>query len=94
MFDRFLNTPLPIFKPILRAFKAVKNGTLSLRKKCPYLEFFWSIFSRIRTEYGERYLVSLRIQSESGKIRTRKSPNTDTFHAVFVFTINELSIHE
>ena len=24
-----------------------------MREKCPYLEFFWSVFSRIRTEYGE-----------------------------------------
>ena len=30
----------------------------------------------------ERYLVSLRIQCEYGKIWTRKTPNTDTFHAV------------
>ena len=30
----------------------------------------------------ERYGVSLRIQSECGKIRTRKTPNTDIFHAV------------
>ena len=30
----------------------------------------------------ERYSVSLHIQSECGKIRTRKIPNTDTFHAV------------
>ena len=28
------------------------------------------------------YSVSLRIQSECGKIRTRKTSNTDTFHAV------------
>ena len=26
---------------------------ISLRKKCPYSELFWSVFSRIRTEYGE-----------------------------------------
>ena len=26
---------------------------LSLREKCPYSELFWSVFSRIRTEYGE-----------------------------------------
>ena len=26
---------------------------LTLRKKCPYLELFWSVFSRIQTEYGE-----------------------------------------
>ena len=30
----------------------------------------------------ERYGVSLHIQSECGKIRTRKTPITDTFHAV------------
>ena len=29
-----------------------------------------------------RYSVSLRIQSECGKMRTRTTPNTDTFHAV------------
>ena len=30
----------------------------------------------------ERYAVSHRSQSECGKIRTRVTPNTDTFHAV------------
>ena len=52
----------------------------ALRKKCPYSELFWSAFSRIRTEHG----VSLRIQSECGKIRTRITPNTETFHAVLI----------
>ena len=33
----------------------------------------------------ERYSVSLRILSEYGKTRTRKTPNTDTFHAVASF---------
>ena len=33
--------------------------------------------------------VSLRIQSESGKIRTRKTPNTVTFHAVNVTEGNQ-----
>ena len=32
----------------------------------------------------ERYSVSLRIQSECGKMRTRITPNTDTFYVVFV----------
>ena len=32
----------------------------------------------------ERYGVSLRIQSECRKIRTRITPNTDTFHAVLL----------
>ena len=35
----------------------------------------------------ERYFISLRIQSECGKIRTRITPNTDTFYAVFVPSI-------
>ena len=30
----------------------------------------------------ERYRVSVRIQFECGKISTRKTPKTDTFHAV------------
>ena len=34
--------------------------------------FFWSIFFHIRTEYRE-IRVYLRIQSECGKIRTRKN---------------------
>ena len=29
------------------------NYTFQLRKKCPYSEFFSSVFSRIRTEYGD-----------------------------------------
>ena len=33
----------------------------------------------------ERYRVSLRIQFECGKMRTRKTPNTDNFYAVFIF---------
>ena len=43
--------------------------------------FFWSVFSRICTG-SERYSISLRIQSECGKIRSRKIPYLDTFHAV------------
>ena len=56
----------------------------TLCEKCPYSEFFfWFVFSLIRTEYGEtKYSISLRIHSECGKIRTRKTPNTDTFYPV------------
>ena len=28
------------------------------RKKCPYLEFFWTSFSRIRTKFGEIQTLS------------------------------------
>ena len=34
----------------------------------------------------ERYSLSLRIQSECRKIRTRITPDTDTFHAVRCLT--------
>ena len=44
---------------------------------CPYFPAFG-----LNTE---RYEVSLRIQSECRKTRTRKTPNTDTFYAVRVF---------
>ena len=32
----------------------------------------------------EKYGVPLRIQSKYGKIRVKKTPNTDTFHPVFL----------
>ena len=48
---------------------------IKLRKKCLYLELFWSVFFVIRTE-------SLRIQSKYAKIRTRITLNKDSFHAV------------
>ena len=35
----------------------------TLHKKCLYLEFFWFIFSRIWTEYGD---LGLCIQPENG----------------------------
>ena len=41
------------------------------RKKCPYSKLFWPAFPHIRTEYGEIL-----------HIRTRATPNTDTFYAV------------
>ena len=40
----------------------------SLHEKCPHSELFWSAFSRI--------------QSECGKMRTRITPNTNTFYAM------------
>ena len=45
-----------------------------LRKKRSYPELFWPVYS-----------VSLRIQFKCGKMRTRITPNTDTFYAVNIF---------
>ena len=39
----------------------------------------------------EIYPINLRIQSECGEIRTRKTPNTDAFYAVTIYVrINDI----
>ena len=40
----------------------------------------------------ERYFVSFRIPSECGKIRARRSPNTDTFYAVLHFLLFSIEV--
>ena len=55
---------------------------LSRHKKCPHSEYFPAFGPNT-----ERYGVFLHIQSESGKIQTRKTPNTDTFHVVYGITM-------
>ena len=43
---------------------------LCTAKKCPYSELFWSVFSRIRTEYGEIRSISpysVRMQENKGQ---------------------------
>ena len=55
------------------------------------MELFWSVFSHIRIKYGE-ILVSLRIRSECGKIRTTITSNTDNFYAVF-FVFFQYRVH-
>ena len=62
----------------------------SLRENCPYLELFWPAFSRVRTEYGEIQYLSVFSPNAGkyGKIRTRITPNTDTFYAVLTTNLN------
>ena len=52
--------------------------TYSLCECVQIRSFFWSVFSRIGTEYGERRRISPYL------VRMRE--NTDTFHAVTFFT--------
>ena len=54
----------------------IGNNLLTVHDACPYSDFFLSIFFRNWTEYGEVCSVNLRIQSKCGKIRTRKTTNT------------------
>ena len=73
----FYYTFFPFF-----SVKFLRILTLPVRKKCPFSELFWSVFSRIQT-YTERYSVFLRVQSECEKIWTGiTDTNTDTFYAV------------
>ena len=71
-------------------FQSNPNG-LQIRFYDDYVHYVKSV--RIRGYSGphfpilglntERYGVFLHIQSECGKMRTRTTPNTGTFHAVF-----------
>ena len=59
---------------------------------------------RIRTYFGPyfpafglhtgRYFVSLGIQSECRKMRTKITPNTGTFHVVVVFSLSVIRVRK
>ena len=59
---------------------ALNQKNIHCVKKCPNTEFFWSVFSRIRTEY----FVSLCILSECVRIRE----NTDQKKFVPIWTLS------
>ena len=63
-----------------------------MREKCPYLELFWSVFSRTWTEYGETEYLS-EFQSKCGKIRTTETSNMDTFHEVSICRSRNPTFH-
>ena len=50
------------------------------------MSVFGVILVRIFPDSDWKQRVSLRIQSECGKMPTRVTPNTDTFHAVYVWS--------
>ena len=57
---------------------------MTLREKCPFSEFLWSIIFRIRTEYGEirsMFPYSVRMPESKDK---NNSKYEDTFHAVWL----------
>ena len=72
-----LGKPPPVSRPISKTSEkhCVKSVRI-LSYSGPYFPAFG-----LNTE---RYSISLCIQSECGKMRTRITPNTDTFHAVKV----------
>ena len=61
--------------------------TLSLRKKCPYSVFFCSVFSRIRTQYGNsicKFPYSIRMPENTDQ------ENSEYGH----FLLSASNIHE
>ena len=83
-------TPLSLgivneWKPVLKferiRVKDQQKGTID----CVNIFRIWSYSGLHFPAFGldtKRYPVSLRIQSDCGKMRTRITPNTDTFHIV------------
>ena len=63
----------------------IKPDSFTLREKCRVWSYLCPYFSAFGLN-TERNSVSLRIQSECGKIRTRITPDTDTFYAVLVIS--------
>ena len=54
--------------------------------------FSWLLYLYLSTFQSVKYSVSLHIQSECGKIRTRKTPKMDTFYAVEIAPIYKVDL--
>ena len=67
------NTRYPNFSSLLTFLECACNNHCV--KSVQIRSLFWSVFSRIRTEYGEIQ----SIQSKCGKIRTRITPKYEYF---------------
>ena len=63
------------------SFNQSKCENITAWKVSVFGVFLVRIF--LHSDWIRRYSVSLRIRSECAKTRTRKTPNTDTFHAVY-----------
>ena len=64
----------------------------TLRKKCPYSELFWSVFSRIRTEYGEiprisPYSVQMRENTDRINSEYRHFSHSETYREIFKYAL-------
>ena len=71
---------MKFFIPFMDNFWVNTFLNISLRTKCPYSELFWSAFF---PHFPHSDWI-LRMREHVGKMRTRITPNTDTFYAVFI----------
>ena len=75
---------IPIKLSCMIALRPNICSKFTMRQNRPYLEFFWSAFSNICTEYGDIlriFLHSVRMSQN----RDRKTLNADSFHAVLAY---------
>ena len=59
-------------QPRIQTFRDDAQRFILLHKKCPYSEFFWSVFCRIQTQYGEMLSISIVFSANAGKHGTEK----------------------
>ena len=64
-----------VFYMSTKITRLLNSSKKPLREKCLYSEFFWSVFSRIRTEYGEilrtsAYSVQMWENTDQKKLHT------------------------
>ena len=93
---RCIQNPVKHLKPALHyQINFIRLIWLTLRKKCPYSESFWSAFFPDFSAFGlntERHGISpysVQMQENVGKMWTRITSNTDIFYAVF-FSVSDL----
>ena len=76
-----------------RSFCIGKRDIVALKSRAglikwaSYSDFFWSVFPRIRTEYGNILCISsysVRMQENTDQ----RTLNTDTFHAVLITSLS------
>ena len=70
--------------------KSMKAVTTTLREKCPYSEFFWSIFSHIWTNYGDLLCISL-YSIRMGENADQKNSEYGPFLRSAIFLIVKLA---
>ena len=63
----------------------MKRMSITLCENCPYSEFLWSVFSRIRTEYEETRIIS----PYSVRIRENTDQNNSEY-GHFLRSVNNL----
>ena len=92
------------------SWKSIKGFVNTLPEKCPLSEFFWSVFSHIRTEYRDilrisQYAVQMRENTDQKNSKYGHFPRSDRFSvqgyyfilawiAVFLIVFQNIFFHK